>query len=130
MKHNAARWAALAVAAVIVAACTDSKQPVAPSQQIRQGMSATAQSHLPDWFELSSPVVLALPGTVFADNDEANNRLLFGVENAAAIPGVQNALEHLGIPASAYAIQVTAPIELKATLRDRFRPTLNGVQIH
>jgi hypothetical protein len=129
MKQSA-RWFALAVAGTLLLACTDAPKSVAPPEQIQTAMSSTAQSHLPDWFDLSSPVVLALPGAVFADNDEANNRLLFGVENAAAIPGIQNALEHLGIPASAYAIQVTAPIELKATLRDRWRPTLNGVQIH
>jgi len=93
-------------------------------------MSATAQSHLPDWFAQSSPVVLALPGTVFADHDEVNNRLLFGVENAAAIPGVRTALEHLGIPSSAYTIQVTEPIYFAATLRDRWRPTQAGIQIH
>jgi hypothetical protein len=36
--------------------------------------------------------VLALPETVFADNDEAHGKLLFGVENDA-INGVRNALE-------------------------------------
>jgi hypothetical protein len=34
----------------------------------------------------------ALPETVFADNDEAHAKLLFGVENDA-INGVRNALE-------------------------------------
>jgi hypothetical protein len=47
--------------------------------------------------------VLALPSAVFADNDEANDRLLFGVENEHAIKGIQNAFEHLGIPANAFA---------------------------
>jgi hypothetical protein len=93
-------------------------------------MSPTAQSHLPDWFAQSSPVVLALPGTVFADHDEANNQLLFGVENSAAIPGVRTALEHMGIPSSAYVIKVTEPIYFAATLRDSWRPTQAGIQIH
>ena len=93
-------------------------------------MSANAQSHLPDWFAQSSPVVLGMPGAVFADHDEANNRLLFGVENAAAIPGIRAALEHMGIPSSAFAIKVTEPIYFAATLRDKWDPTQAGVQIH
>jgi hypothetical protein len=56
-------------------------------------VSAEAQSHLPQWFDEALPAVLALPGTVFADNDEAHGKLLFGVENEQAINGVRNALE-------------------------------------
>jgi hypothetical protein len=130
MGYKLSRLASALTAVAIVSACSDAPGPVSPSPEVRAGMSATAQSHLPDWFAQSSPVVLALPGTVFADNDEANNRLLFGVENAAAIPGVRTALEHLGIPSSAYAIQVTEPIHFVATLRDRWRPTQAGIQIH
>ena len=129
MSHKLASWISVAAAAAVLTACADTPQPVAPGS-VRTSMSATAQAHLPDWFAQSSPVVLALPGAVFADNDEANNRLLFGVENAAAIPGVSNALAHLGIPSSAYAIEVTEPIHMVATLRDRWRPTQAGIQIH
>lgn len=92
--------------------------------------AARGQDPLPGWFRRASPEVLALPGTVFADHDEARNRLLFGVENAAAINGVRNALRRLGIPSTAYAIEVTEPIYQVATLRDRFRPTQGGIQIH
>jgi hypothetical protein len=130
MKHRLAKWGSLVAATTIVAACSDTPQPVAPSVKVQAAMSAEAQSHLPQWFEQASPAVLALPGTVFADNDEANGRLLFGVENEKAINGVRNALEHLGIPADAYTIKITEPIYFAATLRDRWRPTQNGVQIH
>jgi streptogrisin C len=85
---------------------------------------------LPDWFAQASPEVLDLPGTVFADNDEAHGRLLFGVEHAGAINAVRNTLERLGIPSSAYAIQVTEPIYFASTLQQRWRPTQGGVQIH
>jgi len=130
MGYKLPQLAAVMVAGAVLSACTDTPEPSGPSTGIRAGMSPVAQSHLPDWFARSSPVVLDLPGTVFADNDEANGRLLFGVENAAAIRGVRTALEHLGIPASAYAIQVTEPIHFVATLRDKFRPTQAGTQIH
>lgn len=130
MKHRLAKWGSLVAATTIVAACSDVPQPAAPSLEVQAAMSAEAQSHLPQWFERASPVVLALPGTVFADNDESTGKLLFGVENANAINGVRNALEHLGIPANAYTIKITEPIHFAASLRDRWRPTLNGVQIH
>ena len=130
MSYKLGSWVSAAAAAALLTACTDTpQQPVAPGS-VRTSMSAAAQAHLPDWFAQSSPVVLALPGTVFADNDEANNQLLFGVENAAAIPAVRNALDRLGIPTSAYTIEVTEPIHALATLRDRWRPTQAGIQIN
>lgn len=81
------------------------------------------------WFTRSAPEVLALPQTVFADHDEAANRLVFGVEHSGVARGVENALERLGIPSSAYQIQVTEPIQLMSSLQDQHRPTLGGIQI-
>jgi hypothetical protein len=95
-----------------------------------QPAAAALQDRLPGWFAQSSPEVLALPGTVFADHDEANNRLRFGVENRGAAGAARAALARLGIPASAYVIDVVAPIHQVATLRDRWRPTQGGIQIH
>jgi hypothetical protein len=74
--------------------------------------------------------VLALPGTVFADYDEVNGRLVFGVERSSVAPGVRTALSRLGLASSTYEVTVTEPILFAATLRDRFRPTLGGIQIH
>jgi hypothetical protein len=73
---------------------------------------------------------MALPGTVFADNDEVAGKLVFGVEHAAAANGVRNALARLGVDESDYEIELTKPIEMKTTLRDEFRPTQAGIQIH
>ena len=126
------RWlGGLAAAAfALTAACQDAP-PMAPEDAPQAALvPGHAQDRLPAWFAQSSPVVLALGGTVFADHDEANGRLVFGVENAAAIPGVRAALTGLGVPASAYAIEVTAPIHNMLTLRDRWRPTRAGIQIH
>lgn len=129
MRFTAPSLGAVAAVSLVFAACADAPNPAEPAGDI-DAAAAQAQDRLPAWFAQSSPVVLALPGTVFADHDEANNRLLFGVEREAAIPGVRRALEALGIPNSVVAIEVTEPIYQLATLRDRFRPTQGGVQIH
>ena len=93
-------------------------------------MSSVAQDRLAALFGQASPAVLALSGTVFADNDEVHKQLLFGVENSHVIPAVQRVLSNLGIASSDYRIQVTAPIYQVATLQDRWRPTQAGIQIH
>jgi hypothetical protein len=112
----------------LVAACADAVSPTAPSPDV--DLAVRGQDRLAIWFTQASPLVMALPGTVFADHDERVNRLVFGVEDASIAPGVQMALTRLGIPGSAYAIEVTEPIYQVATLRDRFRPTQAGIQIH
>ena len=124
--RHAVRYLALVACAALLAACQDAP-PVAPTAQTAVG-SQGSQDQVAAWFRQASPAVLALRGTVFADHDEVANRLVFGVENAAAIPGVRNALAHLGIPSSAYEVQVTAPIRQVATLRDRMRPTQGGTE--
>ncbi len=129
MRFTPARLGTVITLSAVLTACTDTPDPTEPADQ-PESAAAARQDPLPGWFARSSPEVLALPGTVFADHDEANNRLLFGVENPAAIRGVQNALKRLGIPSSAYAIRVTDPIRQVATLRDSWRPTQGGIQIH
>ena len=119
----------LAAAVVIAAACSETPEPVAPADPAPAAALA-GRDQVARWFAQSSPAVLALAGTVFADHDEANDRLVFGVENAAAAPGVRNALTRLGIPGAAYAIEVTEPIHMAPTLRERWRPTQGGIQIH
>lgn len=120
------RLSALASFAV-VAACADAG-PTAPIPEV--DLAVRGQDRLAAWFANASPEVLALPGAVFADNDERVGKLVFGVENEAAVPGIRVALARLGIPASAYHVQVTERIYQLATLRDVFRPTQAGIQIH
>jgi outer membrane murein-binding lipoprotein Lpp len=129
MRFTVASLGAVAVASLVFAGCADTPDPVEPGGTI-DAAAAQAQDRLPAWFAQASPAVLALPGTVFADHDEANNRLLFGVESDAVIPGVRRVLRALGIPDAVVAIEVTAPIYQMATLRDRWRPTQGGIQIH
>jgi hypothetical protein len=112
----------------LVGACADAASPTAPSPDV--SLAVRGQDRLAAWFAQASPAVLANPGTVFADHDERINRLVFGVENEDAIPGIRVALARLGIPSFAYVVEVTQPIHQMATLRDRWRPTSAGIQIH
>jgi hypothetical protein len=112
-----------------VAACAGAPE----AQDLDDGVQAmTVHSHdqVARWFQQASPEVLALPGTVTAAHDEATNQLVFGVEHAAAIAGVHATLARLGISSSAFSVKVTGPIYQLATLRDRWRPTIAGIQIH
>lgn len=93
-------------------------------------MSDAAQDRLAALFPGASRDVMALPGTVFADHDERIGKLVFGVENANAIPGIQRSLAARGLSADEYIVKVTEPIHNLATLRDSFRPTQAGTQIH
>jgi len=120
----------LAASAFALAACTD-----APNSRVTAPTDAAlsrgvGQDQRAAHFAKASPAVLALAGTVFADNDEVNKRLVFGVENEHVIPAVRTVLSQLGISSSDYEIKVTAPIHQVATLRDVWRPTQAGIQIH
>jgi hypothetical protein len=126
--RNSVGRATLVAMVALVAACQDAPGPTAPD--VRAARAPQAQDRLEALFRRASPEVMALPGTVFADNDEVAGRLVFGVENIAAIRGVQTALARLGIASSDYAIELTSPIRNMATLRSVFRPTQAGIQIH
>ena len=123
---------AVVVALIGAAACQSTDEPVGPEPgpDARIAGRQFSQQQVAAWFDRAARAVLALSRTVFADHDEISNTLVFGVENSAVIPGVQRALTALGIPNSAYTVRVTEPIYQVATLRDRWRPTLGGIQIH
>jgi hypothetical protein len=85
---------------------------------------------LDQWFGKVSAAALAVPGAVFVDLDEASNRLRIGVEHAAAQAAVLRAIGVAGIPTAAVIVEETEPIRSMATLRDKVRPVLGGLQIH
>lgn len=131
-RRDASR-AIIVVAATAAFACTESPGPSEPGARdlgTRSERSQVAQDRLAALFPDASRDVMALPGTVFADHDEAAGKLVFGVENEHAIPGVQQSLEARGISADDYVIRQTEPIRRLATLREAFRPTRAGTQIH
>ena len=127
------RRAALAASVALLAACQDASTPTGPlttDDSPALARSSRAQERLEALFQAASPEVMALPGTVFADNDEVAGRLVFGVANISAIHGVQTALARRGIAPQDYTIEMTQPIHAMQTLRDVFRPTVAGIQIH
>ena len=117
---------------VALAACQDASQPTAPAvpETPQAARSPVAQARLEAIFQRTSSEVLELPGTVFADNDEVAGKVVYGVEHAGAANGVRNALARLGVDEADYEIKLTKPIVLAQSLRDRFRPTQGGIQIH
>ncbi|HET9512827.1 MAG TPA: hypothetical protein VFO95_02780 [Gemmatimonadales bacterium] len=125
---------ALAVAAGVffTTSCQHQAEPTGPE---RPGTPQSAVQQLPAqaqraaWFRRVSPDVMALPGTVFADDDERTGLLVFGVEHDDVIPGVRAVLARLGVPPSSYRIVITEPVHFMDDLRDEYRPTLGGIQI-
>jgi len=129
MRTRLGKLSVAATAAILFGACADVPDPVSPIEADVYSRLEN-QGGLAQVFEHASPAVLALAGTVFADHDEANNRLLFGVENANAVFGVRTALARMGVPNDAFEVQVVEPIYQVASLRDQWRPTRGGIQIH
>lgn len=85
------------------------------------------------WRHELRSAVLALPGVVTLDVDEASNRVRVGVDHElAAIAGRRVAAQvaRLGIPAGAVVVETVEPIYQLLTLRDQLRPVPGGVQIH
>jgi hypothetical protein len=86
-------------------------------------------AQLERWFARASVEVLAAPGGVFVDADEASNRVLVGVKRGAAA-SIRGLVARLGIPEAAVVIRETEPIHFAATLRDEVRPIVGGLQIN
>ena len=120
-----------------LARATAAKQAVAAKSRLLRGIDAnriefrTAQFDylsLTDWkAQLRSS--LDVPGLVFLDIDESSNHVRIGVEPGTSHELVASEVTKLDIPSDAVTIEDTSPIRLTATLRDRIRPTLGGLQI-
>ncbi len=75
--------------------------------------------------------VLAMPGVVLTDIDDARNRLTVGVESAAAGWKVRDRLGALGIPGEAVDV-VERPafhLQVVTNLRSKVRPLVGGIQL-
>jgi hypothetical protein len=73
--------------------------------------------------------VLSMPGVVFTDLDEQQNRLTVGIEASTERKSIEAQVNALGIPQEAVIIEVTEPTRVQATLRDKRRPVVGGLQI-
>ncbi len=96
--------------------------------RVLQGAYTYAQ--LDGWYRQGRASAFSVAGIVQGDVDEGSNRLRFGVLNAAASAGVQAALAQAGIPAGAVVVQTMPGVVALATLRDRSRPAIGGLQIN
>ena len=97
------------------------------SVQVRRGDFDWVQ--LERWFAQASAEVLGQSGAVFVDADEASNRVRIGVERGAN-GRARSLIARLGIPADAVIVEETEPITFAATLRQRVRPVVGGLQIN
>lgn len=128
-RKTANRFTVLA-SALLLGACVDAPTAIAPPSDAALSRGASSD-RLAELFAKASPAVMALGGSVFADNDERTGKMVFGVENANAIPGITRALAAIGAASGEYVVEVTEPIRHMATLQTGiFRPTQAGSQIH
>jgi hypothetical protein len=98
---------------------------------------------LENWQSRVSAEALKLPGAVFVDADEANNRVTIGVERGKGAQ-VRGALARLGLPAGAAVVQETEAVTFAVapkpkptakpgsgvSLQGRVRPLEGGIQIN
>jgi hypothetical protein len=87
-------------------------------------------TQLQAWYNQARAGVFSVSGIILGDVDEGSNRLRFGVASAGAVAGVGSVLAGLGIPSGAAIVEQRAPIAAVATLRDRVRPLVGGLQIN
>ncbi len=122
----------VAATALVAVACTDSPAPSEPSAVTPSfERSTAAQDRLASLFPSVSADVMGLPGTVFADHDEAQGKLVFGVENANVAQGIQRSLIARGLSAEEFSVKVVPAIVRLASLQTSIiRPTQAGTQIH
>ncbi len=88
--------------------------------QSRQALEVLHERLLP-LFELA--------GVVFTDADETSGRLVVGVLDRGADGLVRGQLARLGVPSESVDLVETEPIARVATLRNKVRPVVAGLQI-
>lgn len=104
-----------------------------------QGFSAAALhvrrgeydwTSLEHWQGQAAATALAMGGTVWVDADEASNRVTVAVERGAPAASVRAAVARLGVPSAAVIVREVEPVTRAATLRNRVRPVVGGLQIN
>ncbi len=100
-----------------------------PRGSVRVLLGRYAFSDLRNWYDRVVEV-LGIPGVVFTDIDERDNRLKVGVEDAETADAVRRELDRLAIPRAAVTVEESAPIEFATTLQERVRPLEGGLQIN
>ena len=99
-----------------------------PASGVRFLRAEYSFNQLKAWQQRAN-TLFQIPGVVTTDVDETVNRVSIGVESAAAARAVERELADAGIPARAVRIDLVGQIHALATLRDRVRPLVGGLQI-
>jgi hypothetical protein len=84
---------------------------------------------LRDWRNRASDAVLNVPGAVFTDLNEVQNRVGVGIADESARAGVEEQLKAAGVPLEATLVEVVGKPEQYQTLQNFFRPLQSGYQI-
>ena len=82
------------------------------------------------WQGQASGEALAVPGAVWVDADESSNRVTIGVERGTPAAQMRAAVTRLGVPGTAVVVREVEPVRPAATLRNRVRPVVGGLQIN
>jgi hypothetical protein len=97
---------------------------------IRVAPARFAYRDLDRWFQDVSYEAFAQGRVVFVDLDEANNRVLVGVERGSSHANMLALAKRLGVPVEAVTVTDAEPIRLAASLQDQVRPVVAGLQIN
>jgi hypothetical protein len=115
-------------AAQALAGWLSSRGFTAASLEVRQAKYDWNQLHA--WYNQVAPAALSVPGAVFGDVDEGNNRIRFG-GTGAALASLTAAVAGAGIPSDAFAVELASPLKPLADLQTaRVRPVVGGYQIN
>jgi len=126
---SAAAFAAILAGGLLSGASVLDARDLGPSPE---GISSSAQQGPPDLEELKRRArpVFEIEGVVFTDADERINRLVVGVENRGLARAAEARLAALGIPGDLVEVRVAQPIVFAATLQEKNRPIIGGIEIN
>lgn len=115
---------------LVLAACSDTQSTAPLTEGGTSASLAQGRDRIEAAFQRVSPEVMAIPGTVFSDNDERIGKVVIGVSDMRADAAIRATMKRFGVAEGDYSVEVAQPIENMATLRDVVRPTQGGIQIH
>lgn len=104
---------------------------LSPEVRLRRGEYEFER--LAEWRMELRPL-LALPGVVFLDADEARNRVVIGIDSTSRSKsldreGLESRLASTGVPRPAVVVVEAEPFKPFVGVQDKFRPVPAGVQI-
>src|SRR4051794_8547453 len=93
------------------------------------GTTTSPASASLDEYVLKIKNVLNLSSVVFLDANESTNTVDVGISDPAATSAVMNFAGSVGVPSSVVRTVAASPFVLRASVRDRFRPLVGGIEI-